>query len=230
MAHSARRRGTVAVLFVLSAISSIDANWVELVGFEGVRAKQQTAAWCWAAALQMVAAANRVSLTQEQIVRTIDAGDAEGATFAQIARFMQPGWRGRPGDPDAWTLDGESFGGASGGSAFIRGTTPVDMMYRYFQIGRPVILVYRTTAGNGHAVVAYAGDFARTKGMLVLHGIKMYDPWDGTTLEEEWSEISPLLVGAWAPLIVKRDNCNVFGPGLGNRPECVPPVRGGGVF
>ena len=59
----------VSLLLLLTIAPAIHAERVTLRGIEKVSARQKTLDWCWAAALETIARAQRVNLSQEQIVR-----------------------------------------------------------------------------------------------------------------------------------------------------------------
>jgi hypothetical protein len=222
-----RLRAIVCVLLILMPMA-VRAEWHMIRGFESVQAKQEGDLWCWAAVLQMVAAAQRVTLSQDQIVAA-NGRKTPGASYDDITGFLQAGWRGRVGETTSWTVDADVF----------RRAPPAQMLARFFDIGRPVILAYRTSGSSAHAVIAIGGDVvpaapAFDKDGLVISSltdqirmIRIYDPADGTTSDEEWAGFARTIIGAWSPIIMKRDGCNVFGPGVVLPAGCSPPVRGG---
>src|SRR5262245_33866503 len=223
-----------ACLVILLVPAPAMAQWSVIQGFAGIQAEQKGEQWCWAAALQIAAAAQRVTLSQDEIVKR--TGNKEpGATYQDIQAFLRAGWRGQPGDPSAWTVDTDSF----------RSAPPDQMLARFFQIGRPVILAYRTGPTTAHAIVAFGGFWTKGQpfkvgpaGLMVSRDnedrfikLRIFDPATGKPDDEdEWDVLRRGIIGAWSPIIMKRDGCNVFGPGVNLPPNCNSPVRGGGVF
>ena len=166
----------------------------------------------------------------------------EGANFDEITRYFRTGWHGQPGQPGTWTSDALAFRitpGENGqppapadvrpGPSVFDGAPPAEMMLRYFQIGRPMVLAYANADGGGHAVVAYGGDFDESPGSIAIKTIRIYDPLEGTEASEEWRFFGRRLIGAWFPTISLRDGCNVFTLGQAPDPRCQSPVRGEGV-
>jgi hypothetical protein len=198
----------------------------DIPGFEQIPAKQQSEVWCWAAVLQAVARAQGVELSQEKIVQ-----DTKGhlvfqtASFDEITSFLKRGWVVPPGQPGAWTIDTLDYQSSGEGSMSRQFSA---MLMRYFDIGRPAIVGYRTDSGNGHVLVAFGGDFGgpavkhkkakraigepvpEPTSIPLLQSIRLFDPQDGTVSDQEWGMFSPVITGVWFPTISLRDGHNIF--------------------
>jgi len=192
------------------------AQSYEIPNFRAIQAAQEGELWCWAAALQIAAAAQGVTLSQQQIVNNTN-GVQPAATYDDMLRFLRAGWRGPVGDPNTWTVDSDSF----------RGAAPDVMMARFFgYVKRPVIIAYRTGPSSAHAVVAYGGEWTRgepprlgDQGLTVsrdnddrFRTLRIYDPATGeTTPAEDWDKLRRSVIGTWVPIITsRRPGSNVF--------------------
>lgn len=78
------------------------------------------------------------------------------------------------------------------------------------------------------AVIAYGGEFTEVVGVPLavdMKTVRIFDPLNGTTTDEDWPMFSQTVTGTWLPTIARRDGCDFFGPN-GFPPGCEPPVRG----
>ena len=234
------RPASLAVVLVLSIAAH--AETFQITGMTKVEAQQKEEAWCWAAVIQIVARAERVPLAQETIVRDVKGNlNVQSASFDEITKYLV-GWHGKPGVPGTWTSDALAFRmspGPGGGQAVpasapatgnvFNGPPPAQMILRYFQIGRPMVLAYQNSDGGDHAVVAFGGDFEGSAQGVTLKSIKLYDPMTNSEGDEDWDFFSRRLIGAWFPTIELRDGCNTFTLGQPPDPRCQNPVQGPGV-
>lgn len=234
----------LAFCLLLSTLAQ--AEYHEISGMTKVEAQQKEEVWCWAAVIQIVARAERVQLNQDVIVQDVKGKlKLEGAGFDEITAYFRQGygWHGSPGQPGTWTSDALSFrispstdgqqqpapARMSPGANVFDGAPPAQMILRYFQIGRPMVLAYANSDGGGHAVVAFGGDFDVSSQGIDLNNIKIFDPLTGSEDTEDWKFFSRRLIGAWFPTISLRDGCNVFTLGQTPDPRCQNPVQGTGT-
>jgi hypothetical protein len=216
------------------------AQYQEISGMAKVEAQQKEEVWCWAAVIQTVASAERVQLNQEAIVRDVKGKlKVQEASFDEITAYFRSGWHGAPGQPGTWTSDVIAFRLSPTSNAqpaptrfntttnVYDGAPPAQMILRFLEVGRPMVLAYANNNGGAHAVVAYGGTF-ESQG-TELTSVKIYDPMTGTADLEDWKFFGKRLIGAWFPTIVRRDGCNVFTAGQPPDPRCQNPVQGTGV-
>jgi hypothetical protein len=214
-------RSLLALVVCFGALPA-RSEWHVISGMETVEARQKNDVWCWAAALETSARASRVPLTQEEVVAIAKGRIVlETASYEEITKFLNGGWHGAPGNPSTWAVSTLAFPEAA----------PDQMFLRYFQIGRPIILAYQTAAGTRHAVVAYGGDFegnVYTLANFRMVTIRLFDPADGSSSDEDWNFFKQTIKGTWLPTIVRMDTCRVLGPDGLPRPGCESPVKGSG--
>ena len=145
-------------LVATALFSSVcNAAWMEIPGFKAYAAKQKTYVWCWAASLQMALSSQGANVSQEEIVQQVmGAITVSAASTEQITQFLLSGWR-FSSTAGTYTLDTLTFPSAP----------PGPMVQRYMEIGRPVIIGYRSGPQSQHAVVVFGGDFQMSPNRLL---------------------------------------------------------------
>jgi hypothetical protein len=132
---------------------------------------QKTKVWCWAAAIQNILAANRVSETQESVVmRTYGTVDTFGLADASQAVL------------NLWSNNQQlDSSGLALVPLFMIGPPKPEIIIRELTREKsPFLIFYTNPEGGGHVVVCYGVSYCGNDSAPILTRILVKDPRDAT--------------------------------------------------
>jgi hypothetical protein len=165
---------------------------VFVTGFEEKEARQKTPVWCWAACIQMVYAAQDVSLSQEQIVTAIKGRlVAEAGSNREIVDAL---------NAVGFTQEGNFY---SSVSVFHPGAPYIPGLIKELEEDRPLIVSYVSGPNSSHVVIIYRAKYQQTPLGPVITSVTLFDPYTGGSQVVAGVGVASTVTGTWYASVKK---------------------------